>query len=218
MASTRQVLSAVLIMLDETSPNLAEEWAHELLAVRVDNPDPENEVQCMYLKTILALCRFDLAHIDKTEALLREAALVAERLHPRLSVLVAWYLAHLHYMRTLDAIGRGADPEQGALSISTEFMTIAKFADEAHNNPLHAGLAYSVAAEYALRGGERVIAQNMAGRSIAQLTRVVGTDDPRIEQRMLVNEAIMNGVTFRPSEVLELLSRPGELQDTLPGE
>jgi hypothetical protein len=220
MASTRQVVGPVLTMFDdsEASPETTADWARELLAMEGGNGTPEREVQRMYLKTVLALCQFDRAPLDEAEMLLREAALVAERLHRRLSVLLAWYLAHVHYRRTLSTIGEGGNLEQAALAISIEFATVAKVAEEAHNIPLHAGLAYSVAAEYALRGDKQDIAQSLAGRSVAQFRRVVGTDDPRIERRMVVNEMILSGTSFAPSDVLDLLTRPGELQDTLPGE
>ena len=216
--SIRSVVGPVLTMLDEAGSSTTGDWAKELLTMEGDTGDLDREVQRAYLKTVLALCRFEFHSIDEAERLLKEASLAVERLHPSLSMLLAWYLAHIHYMRALDAIGRGADMEGMALTIATEFATVAKVAEEVRNDPLRAGLAYSIAAEYARRGGKRHIAHELAGRSTTQLTRVRDTDDPRVEQRMLINRAIMTGERFDPSDVLELLHRPGELQSTLPGE
>lgn len=216
MATVRQIVGPVLTMLDETSPATTAEWARELLAMEGEDGTPERKIQRMYLKTILAICQFKLSRTHEARQLLNEAAEVAERLYPRLNVLLAWYKAHVNLMASMDAVGRGEEPEPIALAIGIEFMTVAKLAEKVHGNPLYAGLAYSLAAELVLRSGRKGHAKTLAERSNVQFGQVAGTDR-RVEERRGINDAILSDTRITQLDPADFFT-PGELQDTLPGD
>jgi hypothetical protein len=215
--SVRRVVEPVLTMLDEIGPRPASNWARELLATTGEDGTPVREIQRAYLKTVVALCHpRDFTHHDETLVLLNEAAAVAERLYPRLSVLLAWYKAHAELLRYSELITYGVNPKIVTVELGSQFLTAADLAER--TNSLHAGLAYSIAAELVLRGGKYDDAARLARCSVIQLGKALGTTDGRIQQRTRVNEVILKGGTVGITCILDLLFKRGELQDTLPND